>query len=107
MTDRAPQSTDRFQFLAAFIVGRPVEVVAARAGEPAHTDGQHIFVSMGGAVDEQRREMLVQSALLGAGSLDQRLVKSVRVRPAVARRYLALEADPPVTIRGRAQRTPC
>ena len=35
--------------------------------------------------------MLVQSALLGAGSLDQRLVKALRARPSVARRYLALE----------------
>ncbi len=35
--------------------------------------------------------MLIQSALLGAGSLDQRLVKALRARPSVARRYLALE----------------
>jgi hypothetical protein len=35
--------------------------------------------------------MLVQSALLGAGSLDPRLVKALRARPSVARRYLALE----------------
>ena len=35
--------------------------------------------------------MLIQSALLGAGSLDQRLVKALRARPSIARRYLALE----------------
>ena len=35
--------------------------------------------------------MLVQSALLGAGSLDQPIVQALRARPAVARRYLALE----------------
>ena len=35
--------------------------------------------------------MLIQSALLGAGSLDQRLVKPLRARPSVARRYLAIE----------------
>ena len=35
--------------------------------------------------------MLVQSALLGAGSLDPRFVKALRARPSVARRYLALE----------------
>ena len=60
-------------------------------GEAAHTNGQVIFVSAGRSVAEQRREMLVQSALLGAGSLDQRLVKALRARPSVARRYLALE----------------
>ena len=35
--------------------------------------------------------MLVQSALLGAGSLDQRLVKSCGRVPQTARRYLAIE----------------
>ena len=35
--------------------------------------------------------MLIQSALLGAGSLDRRLVKPLRARPSIARRYLALE----------------
>ena len=35
--------------------------------------------------------MLVQSALLGAGSLDPRLVKGLRARASMARRYLALE----------------
>ena len=35
--------------------------------------------------------MLVQAALLGAGSLDPRLVKGLRARATLARRYLALE----------------
>ena len=46
-------------------------------GEAASTNGQVVFVSAGGSVAEQRREVLVQSALLGAGSLDPRLVQSV------------------------------
>ena len=79
------------RFLATFIAGRSVEIVEAPAGEPAHTNGHVIFVSAGRSAARQRREMLVQSALLGAGSLDQRLVKALRARPAVARRYLALE----------------
>jgi hypothetical protein len=33
----------------------------------------------------------LKSALLGAGSLDQRLVKTLRARPSVAHRYLAIE----------------
>jgi Mg-chelatase subunit ChlD len=63
----------------------------APAGQAAHTNGQVIFVSAGGSAAEQRREMLIQSALLGAGSLDRRFVKPLRSRPVVARRYLALE----------------
>ncbi len=35
--------------------------------------------------------MLLQAALLGAGSLDPRLVKGLRARATLARRYLALE----------------
>ncbi|MEV4235742.1 nitric oxide reductase activation protein NorD [Nocardia sp. NPDC050408] len=86
-----PNSHDRFRLLATFIAGRAVEVAEAPAGQPAHTNGQIIFVSAGRSVAEQRREMLLQTALLGAGSLDQRLVKALRARPVVARRYLALE----------------
>ncbi|WP_218620269.1 VWA domain-containing protein [Mycolicibacterium hippocampi] len=65
----------------------------APAGQPAHTNGQFIFVSAGGAIEQQRREMLVQAALLGAGSLDPRLVKGLRARATLARRYLALEGQ--------------
>ena len=91
MTASAPDSADRFRLLATFIAGRSVSIAEAPVGEAAHTNGQVIFVSAGGSVAERRREMLVQSALIGAGSLDQRLVKALLARPLVARRYLALE----------------
>ncbi len=84
---------DRFRFLATYIAGRSVDVMEAPAGQPAHTNGQFIFVSSGGAVEQQRREMLVQAALLGAGSLEPRLVKGLRARATLARRYLALEGQ--------------
>ena len=91
MTDADPGSPDRFRFLATYIAGRSVDVAEAPVGQPAHTSGQFIFVSAGRSVEQQRREMLVQAALLGAGSLDPRLVKGLRARAATARRYLALE----------------
>lgn len=91
MTASEPGSPDRFRLLATFIAGRSVDIARAPAGEAAHTNGQVIFVSAGGSAAEQRREVLIQSALLGAGSLDQRLVKALRARPSAARRYLALE----------------
>jgi hypothetical protein len=87
----APENPDRFRFLATYIAGRSVEVTEAPAGQPPHTNGQFIFVSAGGSVEEQRREMVVQAALLGAGSLDPRLVKGMRARATLARRYLAIE----------------
>jgi nitric oxide reductase NorD protein len=89
----APENPDRFRFLATYIAGRSVEVIEAPVGQPAHTNGQFIFVSAGGSVSAQRREMLVQAALLGAGSLDPRLVKGLRARATLARRYLALEGQ--------------
>ncbi|WKG06812.1 nitric oxide reductase activation protein NorD [Mycolicibacterium sp. HK-90] len=63
----------------------------ARADELAYTDGRIVFVSASADAGRQRREVLVQSALLGAGSLDHQYVKRLRARPSLARRYLALE----------------
>ncbi|WP_174189158.1 nitric oxide reductase activation protein NorD [Nocardia barduliensis] len=82
---------DRFRLLATYVAGRSVEVAEAPGDEAAHTNGQVVFVSAGRSYSEQRREVLVQAALLGAGSLDRRLVRTLRARPSVARRYLALE----------------
>lgn len=86
----APQ---HFRFLAQFLAGRPVDIAVAPAGELAYTDGQIVFVSAGADPDVQRREVLVQSALLGAGSLDGQYAKRLRARPPLARRYLTLEGD--------------
>ncbi|MET7773516.1 VWA domain-containing protein [Nocardia sp. NPDC005366] len=91
MSDSDPNSPERFRLLGTFIAGRSVGIAEAPADQAAHTDGQIVFVSAGRSLAEQRREMLVQTALLGAGSLDQHLVKTLRARPATARRYLALE----------------
>ncbi|MDL4816473.1 nitric oxide reductase activation protein NorD [Actinomadura opuntiae] len=91
MTAPDPGGPDRFRLLATSIAGRAVDIAEARAGESAHTNGQVIFVSAAGSVARQRSEVLVQSALLGAGSLDQRWVRAVWARPSTAHRYLALE----------------
>ncbi|WP_319447874.1 MULTISPECIES: nitric oxide reductase activation protein NorD [unclassified Mycobacterium] len=81
----------RFRFLASLVAGRSIEIAQGSAGKAAHTNGHVIFVSAGSPIEMQRREVLVQSALLGAGSLHDHLVKRLRGRPSVARRYLALE----------------
>jgi len=91
VTTSDAKSPTRFRFLATYLAGRSLDVTDARPGDVAHTDGRFVFVSTGRSVSERRREVLVQSALLGAGSLDPRLVKMLRGRPNVARRYLALE----------------
>lgn len=93
MKSAETESPDRFRFLASFLAGRTLGVVSAADGEAAFTDGQQVFVSAGGSVEEQRQEVLLQCALLGAGSLDHERVKSLRGRPQIARRYLALEGQ--------------
>ncbi|MBH0779721.1 nitric oxide reductase activation protein NorD [Nocardia bovistercoris] len=91
MNNSMIDGVDRFALLATHLAGRSIQVARAPVGRPAHTNGRVVFVSARLPLAEQRREVLVQSALIGGGSLDQRLVKSLRGRPGLARRYLALE----------------
>jgi nitric oxide reductase NorD protein len=91
VTTAGSDSPDRFKLLATFIAGRPVEIAEAAAGQPAYTSGHVVFVSAGGSFAAQRHEVVIQSALLGAGSLDHHLMKALRARPGLARRYLAVE----------------
>ena len=81
----------RFRLLASALARRSLSVVAILPGEASHTDGRCVFVTAGAWLDEQRRQVVLQAALLGAGSLDADRVKVLRSRPRVARRYLALE----------------
>jgi Mg-chelatase subunit ChlD len=91
VTATDPESPDRFRFLATFVAGRPLGVAEAPAGEPSYTDGRVVFVTAGRPAAQRRREVLLQAALLGAGSLDRGKLRAVRGRPKLARRYLALE----------------
>ncbi len=84
-------SLDRFRFLATFIAGQAVDIAQSAPGQSAYTTGQTIFVAEGRSDVDQRREIVVQSALIGAGSLEAQWVRALRARPAIARRYLALE----------------
>jgi hypothetical protein len=90
--------------LAGALARRPLGVTAAAAFDKPHTDGVHIFVSGDAPLDEQRRQVLVQAALLGGGSLAPSLVKALRGRPKVAQRYLALEGRRVLAVLG--QRVP-
>lgn len=93
MTSSGPSAPDRYRFLASYVAGGPVGVAPTREGEPAHTDGHTIYVSADSTDDGPLREVLIQGALLAAGSLDRKLVGRLRARPSLARRYLALEGQ--------------
>ncbi|HZQ77905.1 MAG TPA: VWA domain-containing protein [Acidimicrobiia bacterium] len=81
----------RFRLLATALAGRPLGVEDAPGGDGPYTDGVNVFVSPGVAADDQRRQVVLQAALLGAGSLDAPVARALRGRPKVARRYLAVE----------------
>jgi nitric oxide reductase NorD protein len=91
VTSAADTGFQDFQLLATYLAGRSLAVTASHARELAYTDGQHVFVSGDAVIGERRREVVCQSALLGAGSLEPKFVKALRGRPKIARRYLALE----------------
>jgi Mg-chelatase subunit ChlD len=82
---------ERFLLLASALARRSVAVALALPGDATHTDGHRVFVAPNLEDGEQRRQVILQAALLGGGSLDPGIVKTLRGRPRAARRYLALE----------------
>jgi hypothetical protein len=81
----------RLGLLASAIAGRSLEVSPGGSREPAWTDGSVVFVDPGAPPVDQVRMVAVQASLLAAGSLDPAIVGRLGRRPALARRYLAVE----------------
>lgn len=81
----------RLGLLASALSGRTLQVAPCRPGEPAWTDGSTIFVDAHTSVRAQLAALAVQASLLAAGSLHPDVVRRLTGRPALARRYLALE----------------
>jgi hypothetical protein len=86
----AGQRPDRFELLASGIAGRTVSVTASVAGEGPWTDGTTVYLDADAA--DQVVALAVQASLLAAGSLEPEVVRRLAGRPALARRYLAVEA---------------
>ncbi|MCK0176567.1 nitric oxide reductase activation protein NorD [Mycolicibacterium sp. F2034L] len=104
MTSPDRHDPGQLRLLAGFVAGRPLDVAEAPARQPPYTDGRVIFVSRLGSLEQHRREVLVQAALLGAGSLDPVTVRPLRARATLARRYLAVEGRR--VLAGIAERVP-
>jgi hypothetical protein len=68
-------------------------VAPSEPGEPAWTDGRVIFVDADTRTRDQLEAIAVQSSLLAAGSLEPDVVRRLRRRPALARRYLTVEGQ--------------
>lgn len=94
MSSRAEANSDnpeRLSLLASAISSRMLQVVPGESGEPAWTDGKAVFVDAGVGRREQVEAVAVQASLLAAGSLDSDVVRRLARRPALTRRYLAVE----------------
>src|SRR5262245_59336062 len=85
------ESPGRLSLLASAISGRALRVAAGEPGEPSWTDRRVVFVDAGIGTREQVEAVAVQASLLAAGSLDADVVRRLTRRPALARRYLAVE----------------
>lgn len=77
--------------LASAIASRDLRVSPGPPGEPPWTDGRAIFVDADTSVRAQIEAIAVQASLLAAGSLTPELLRRLVRRPALARRYLAVE----------------
>ena len=84
---------ERLGLLASALAGRTLQVVCGESGEPAWTDGSRIFVDADTSTQQQLACIAVQSSLLAAGSLGSDVVRRLTRRPALARRYLAVEGQ--------------
>ncbi|MET0285430.1 MAG: nitric oxide reductase activation protein, partial [Polyangiales bacterium] len=77
--------------LASALANRPLQVAACAPGQAAWTDGKVVFVDAAQSHHEQLRALAVQASLLSAGSLTGEIAAALVRRPALAKRYLAVE----------------
>jgi nitric oxide reductase NorD protein len=83
----------RLGLIASALAGHTVAVAAGDAGEPAWTDGVTVFVDATASARMQLESVTVQASLLGGGGLEPDVVHKLLRRPALARRYLAVEGQ--------------
>jgi hypothetical protein len=81
----------RLSLFASAISNRALRVAPGEPGDAAWTDGTVVFVDADVGVRRQVEAVAVQASLLAAGSLDHDVARRLKRRPALARRYLAVE----------------
>ncbi|HEY6131467.1 MAG TPA: VWA domain-containing protein [Halioglobus sp.] len=83
----------RLGMLASALSGRDVAVEVADPGVFTWTNGMVIYVDGTANHQIQLMELVVQCALLAAGSLDRKIVQRLARRPKLASRYLSVEGQ--------------
>jgi nitric oxide reductase NorD protein len=83
----------RLGLLASALAGRTIAVASGDPGEPAWTDGITVFVDGAASTRQQLESVTVQASLLAGGGLEPDVVRKLLRRPALAKRYLAVEGQ--------------
>lgn len=95
MTEHQPTAVrgplDHFSLLASAVAGFALDVHVTDR-DRAFTDGEAVYVPRGLDGSDVTVAVVVQSSLLGAGSLDRRVIAHLTARGALSRRYLTCEA---------------
>ena len=102
--DDGPQ---RLGLLASALAGRTVAVASGGRGEPAWTDGITVFVDAAESPRRQLESVTVQASLLAGGGLEPDVVRKLVRRPALAKRYLAVEGHRALAANEDCCRIPC
>lgn len=83
----------RLALLASALAGRTLAVASGPPGEAAWTDGITVFVDPSASAAGQLASVTVQASMLASGGLNPDVVRRLVRRPALARRYLAIEGQ--------------
>jgi nitric oxide reductase NorD protein len=84
-------NSEGLALIASALAGRAVAVAQERAGEPAWTDGQTIYVDPSAPSRAKLAAIAVQASMIAANSFDPDIVRRLVRHPRLARRYLAVE----------------
>lgn len=83
-----------FRLLASAVVGRPVYISYLVADNArAYTDGERIFLVEGDSLEQQRAQILIQSALIAGGALGRAQLAMIVGRQELQKRYFVLEVE--------------
>lgn len=81
----------RLSLLASALAGCSLQVGPTEPGGLAWTDGKSVLIDVGISARDQVTVLAVQASLLAAGSFQPEILRRLVRRPALARRYLAIE----------------
>lgn len=90
-SDEEVAGLERFAMLASALSGRDLQVAPVENEQPAWTDGRTVFIDPAADTGDRLQALAMQASLLAADSLQPELMRKLARRPALTKRYLAVE----------------